>query len=310
MRRLLALAAVVLPTAIILWRTVAPSAETDAEIPSRAGAALLIAAANPEPVEVALEAGRVFQVPGSRPNWLPGGHRVAFRVPAAAIVTLDLAEGRMGGQRLGFELWSGTLDPVRPDTEADRAACRIGGPASPCPGSGLRPADGGRVGARLRAGEYALRVVVTNIVSVLDDRERILRGQSGINPPPQQGVRVAPCDVREDPELGMLVARAPPGVRHYDACGFRTGGAITKGRSYRPANFMKLAPNGTPKFVVQCGVYVTAADDAPPSTCEMQGFFGAWPLYVTVLSNRAAEWDATFESVRGYLARHTVLRTD
>ena len=73
---------------------------------------------------------------------------------------------------------------------------------------------------------------------------------------------------------------------------------------------MKLAPDGTPKFVVRCNVYVAAGDDAGPSTCEMQGDFGIWPLFVSVLSDRASEWDATFERVRGYLARHTVSRTD
>lgn len=116
--------------------------------------------------------------------------------------------------------------------------------------------------------------------------------------------------MREDTALGMLIARAREGVGPRDACGFGAGGAITKGRSYRPANFMRLAPEGTSRFIVKCRVYVTAADDAPPSTCEMQSFFGAWPLYVSVLSDRAPEWDATFERVRDYLARHTTSRTD
>ena len=30
---------------------------------------------------------------------------------------IDLDEGRMGSQRLGLELWSESLDPVRPDGE-------------------------------------------------------------------------------------------------------------------------------------------------------------------------------------------------
>lgn len=223
---------------------------------------------------------------------------------------LDLAAGRMGGQGIGLWLWSETLDPVRPDEAADLAACRIGGPAAPCPGSGLRPADGGRVGARLRAGEYALRVEVTNIVGVPARSEQAMRRQSGIHPVPRPDARIEPCDVREDPALGMLVARAPEGVRPRDACGFSGGGAITRGRVYRPANFMKLASDGTPKFAVLCGVYVTVADDAPPSTCQMQADFGIWPLFVSVLSDRAREWDATFERVRDYLARHTTSRTD
>ena len=115
--------------------------------------------------------------------------------------------------------------------------------------------------------------------------------------------------MREDTALAMLVARAPQGVRPRDACGFSGGGAITNGRSYRPVNSMKLAPDGTPKFVVRCSVYVAASDDAGPSTCQMQGYFGAWPLFVSVLSDRAPEWDATFERVRDYLTRHTISRT-
>jgi len=81
----------------------------------------------------------VLQIPGSRPSWLPGDHRIVFRVPAAAVATLDLAEGRMGAQRLGFRLWSGTLDPVRPDTEADRTACRPGGRRSLAPAPDCAP---------------------------------------------------------------------------------------------------------------------------------------------------------------------------
>ena len=48
----------------------------------------------------------------------------------------------------------------------------------------------------------------------------------------------------------------------------------------------------------------------PPALCELQGHFGVWPLFLWVRSDRAPEWDATFERVRDYLARHTVSRTD
>lgn len=270
----------------------------------------LIVAASMELADVVMEAGRVFQPPDSNPNWLPGDHRVVFRVPAAAVSMLDLDEGRMGGQRIGFSLWSETLDPVRPDELTDRAACRADGPASPCPGSGIRPADGGRVGARLRGGEYAMQVQMTSIVRTPADRERVLRSLSGLNPFPQRGVRHDPCDVREDVELAMLVGRPPEGVPYRNACGFLGGGAITNGRTYRPAHFMKLAPDGTPKFIVMCSVYVPAGDDGGPAPCKMQGYFGKWPLFISVLSTRASDWDATFDRVTEYLSRHTVSRTD
>lgn len=304
MKRLLALGAVALPAAIILWRIAAPSAETAAEMPSPAARALLDAASM-EPVDLALEAGHVFQVPGSVPNWLPGDHRIAFRVPAAAVSLVDLAEGRMGSQRLGFELWSETLDPFRADLVPDRTGCRPS-ELSPCASAGP---DGGRVGARYRAGEYPLAVTVTNIVGVPGRRERILRSDAGVEPISSLE-RGRPCDVREDPELNMLVARTPEGVSSRQACNFGTGGAVTKGRHYRSRSFLKLAPDGAPEFAVRCGVYVTAQDDAPPELCEMRAYFGVWPLFLRVRSDRAAEWDATFERVRAYLDQHTVARTD
>ena len=146
---------------------------------------------------------------------------------------------------------------------------------------------------------------MTNNAGVPGRRERVLRSEAGVAPV-SPAERMDPCDVREDPDLGMLVARAPEGVRHSDACGFLSNGGITRGRAYRPANFMKLAPDGTPKFVVRCSVYLTAADDASPSICRMRGYLGIWPLFLWVRSDRASEWDATFERVRDYLARHEI----
>jgi hypothetical protein len=73
---------------------------------------------------------------------------------------------------------------------------------------------------------------------------------------------------------------------------------------------MRLAPDSSPKFIVKCSAYVAAGEDAPPRPCEMLGYYGAWPLFLWVMSDRAAKWDATFERVREYLARHTVSRID
>jgi hypothetical protein len=51
-------------------------------------------------------------------------------IPAATVDLMDLAQGRMGPQRLGLERWSGTFDPVRLYRAADRAACRPAEPLS------------------------------------------------------------------------------------------------------------------------------------------------------------------------------------
>jgi hypothetical protein len=266
----------------------------------------LLDAASPEPVEVTLQAGRVFQGPGEQPNWLPGDHRIAFRIPAAAVDLMDLARGRMGPQRLGLELWSETLDPVRPDRAADRATCR---PAESPPCAGLGPGSG-RIGARVRADEYALRVEVTNAVGTEEHRRRVLRSRAGVAPAGPHHQR-RPCDVREGPAFGMLVARAPEGMATLSACEFFSSGAVLRGGTFvAPASFLKLEPDGTPKFSVRCSVYVTAEHAAPPRLCELQGYLGIWPLFLWVRSDRAAEWDATFERVRAFLARHTVSRTD
>lgn len=39
-------------------------------------------------------------------------------------------------------------------------------------------------------------------------------------------------------------------------------------------------------------------------------YFGIWPLFLWVPSNRAAEWNDTFLRVRDHLARAVVTRSD
>lgn len=268
----------------------------------------LVTAASLEPVELALEAGRLFQPANVQPNILLVDHRIAFRVPAASIHMIDLAEGRMGSQRLGLELWSESLDPVGPDRLADRAVCRQG-EDPPC--AGLAP-GGGRIGARVRGGEYGLRIEVTSILRPEAERHRVLRSRAGMAPSTPWW-RADPCDIREDAVLGMLVARAPEGggsTMNY--CGFNSSGAVLRGGIFvPPVSFLKLEPDGTPRFNVRCRVYVTAEHGQPQGdSCELVGYLGIWPLILWVRSDRAAEWEATFERVRDYLSRHVIARTD
>ena len=268
----------------------------------------LVTVASLEPVELALEAGRLIQPANVQPSLLPVDHRIAFRVSAASIHMIDLAEGRMGPQRLGLELWSASLDPVGPDRLADRAVCRQG-EDPPC--AGLAP-GGGRIGVRVRDGEYGLRVEVTNILRPAAERHRVLRSRAGMAPSTPWW-RAPPCDVREDAALKMLVARAPEDAgSKFSACGFLSTGAVLRGGIFvPPVSFLKLEPDGTPRFSVRCPIYVTVEHGQPQGdSCELQGYLGIWPLFLWVRSDRAAEWEATFERVRNYLSLHVIARTD
>jgi|GEM_PF-2600601 len=227
---------------------------------------------------------------------------IVFRFPAAAFSLIDLADGTAGSNRLGWTFWSRTLDAVRPDTEADRVACEP---------TNRNCLAHGRVSARRSSGEYVLRIEVTSVISTEENRQRILWSQSGMRDGMQTPVH-GPCAYRYDSALDLLATEEPHQASAARACrlsGF-VGRGTADGRLYRPANFLKLEPDGTARFVVRCEAYMHDAPDAIGSYCELQGYLGVWPLFVWVLSDRAAEWDETFLRVRDHLARHVVTRSD
>lgn len=278
------------------------------EATSRAGRALLDAASM-EPVEVTL-AARTLALTSEDTNGpvppAPAHNSVTFRVPAAYLAGIDRDRHGPGASMLVFRLWSRSLDPVRPDEVADAAAC---GPGELQPCAALGP-SGGRVAARRRGGEHPLRITLTDGASSEAHRRYNIRLRVGLARGAGSGI-LEPCDIREDPALGMLVGRAPEGVNPFGACRFGTTVAVHRdGRRFPPASFMKSGPDGEPKFGVRCREFVAAGDGAPPGGCELVGFFGVWPLFFSVPSDRAAEWDETFERVRAFLARHAVARTD
>jgi len=230
---------------------------------------------------------------------------IVFRLPAHAFNVLDLEDGERTNQRLGVKLWSRSLDPVRPDIEADLAAC----PPRDSRCRAFGP-PGGRVAARRAAGEYVLRVEVTSVLRNAEERRRVLWSRSGMASLTAE--LHGRCAFRHDPALDMLVTEEPAEVRAARACwlsGFNDT-YLPDGRRFRPANFLKLEPDGAPRFVVRCAAYIANAPDVRPVFCEMQGYLGVWPLFVWVLSDRAAEWDETFLRVRDHLARHVVTRSD
>ncbi|MBR0656622.1 hypothetical protein [Plastoroseomonas arctica] len=278
-----------------------PSAEAAAH---RAGtldryARALIERASDEPVTLGIRAVRRWVGSGTS---IAADERIVFRLRAAAISLIDLNDLRATNQRIGWTFWSRSLDPVRSDTEVDRAAC------APTNGACLAQ---GRVFARRQGCEYELRVELTGVIGTAENRQRVLWAQSGM----REGGHTrlyGPCAHRHDAALDMLSTDEPLDSRAAQACqlsGF-VGVVGPDGRRHRPANFLKLEPDGTPRFVVRCQAYVRDAPDGRGRTCELQGYFGIWPLFMWVPSNRAAEWNETFLRVRDHLARHVVSRSD
>jgi hypothetical protein len=265
----------------------------------------LLAAGSPALVQVTMETNRVFPVPGSGDAMISREtRRIDFHVPAVYVRLADTREGRSGPQRLAFGLWSRTLDPVRADEMADMAEFCPQRLVSMCPGLAS-----GRVAARIRDGETMLWVELTNVLGSAERRREVLRRQAG------HDVRVVlngPCEVREDPILGMLVGRPPEGLRGR-ACGL---GAVDppqwdrSGREPRQATFLKRDASGEPRFVVICYDWVEDSTQRATGNCQLQGHFGDWPLFLWVPNNRATEWEAIHERVQGFLARHAVSRTD
>lgn len=271
----------------------------------------LLDAASMDPMEVAIAARVIALTSEERGSVLPApaDNRITLRVPAAYLAGVKFHNegpynrGAPGASELTFLFWSRSLDPVRPDEIADLAACRPG-ELWPCAAHGP---DGGRMAARWRGGEYPLRVQMSNRASSEGHQRYRIRYRAGL----AQGVgptRADPCDFGEDAALGMLVGRGPEGV--YAACNLASSGAVIQGRRFGRATFLKRDADGASKFGVRCQVFTGLEDGVGPSPCEMLGFFGVWPLLLSVQSDRAAEWDAAFEGVRAFLERHTTSRTD
>jgi hypothetical protein len=236
----------------------------------------------------------------------PADQHISFRTPAAAIGMVDLAGGPDTLQRLRWTVFSRTLDPVRPERNADLVACPQGdlrclGPET----------ENSRIAARRADGEYVLDITVTNVVRSAADRQRVLWGLSGMGGRHLAGVS-GRCAFRYDDALGMLATDEPADPAAARACylsGF-VGQTSADGRVFRPANFLQLESDGTARFVVKCMAYVPASAGLGSRPCSLQGYIGVWPLLMTVPSDRANEWNETFLRVQDHLSRHVVSRSD
>lgn len=264
----------------------------------------LIAEGSPVLVQVTMEADRLFHAPGSNPPWhRVETRRIDFHVPAVSVRLADTREGRSGPQRLGFGVWSRSFDPVRADEMADIAEFCPTGTVLSCPGLA-----NGRQATRIQNGEVPLWVEVTNIVGTDQRRAAVLRHRAGHD---RSGFLDGPCEVRDDPVLGMLVGRPPEGAR-VRACGgiapspFPPPPWDRSGRQPRLANFLKLDPGGTPRFVVICLDWVEDSAERSTGNCRVEGYLREWPLFFSVPNNRADAWEAMYDSVQSFLERHLV----
>jgi hypothetical protein len=256
-----------------------------------------------EPVVLGIRASRRFL---GNDRTEPVDEHIAFRLPAAAFTLFDLDRGGQTNQRIGWEVFSRTLDPVRLDRQADLADC----PPEDARCRAVGPPNS-RLAARRASGEYILRIEVTGVLRTGEERQRVLWGISGMREHLRNPVH-GPCAFQHDPGIDMLVTDEPTSLESARACGILGYGSLRTrdGQILRAAQFLKLEPDGSARFVVRCMAYVTAAPDLPAPFCELQGYLGQWPLFMWVPSNRAAEWNETFLRVRDHLAHHVVSRSD
>lgn len=273
----------------------------------------LLVAASPQPVEITLGSAilNVVDETSVGPSFIAADNRLVLRVPAPFVTRVLFSrenpriQTAPGASALTLSFWSQTFDPVVPDRMADNAACR---PPSrrPCAPLGT---DGGRVAGRHAAGEYQLNVVLHTAAGAPGNRRYNMLYMAGLA---TRGMRLPPCEFREDPVLGMLVGRTPEGQRIFDACNVSSSGMLETrtGRFFDRATFLMREVGGTPKFGVRCRVFTGPEDGVGPSDCELVGYFGIWPMEMVLLSNRVGEWNATFDRVREFLAQHVVSRSD
>jgi hypothetical protein len=253
----------------------------------------LVASESMEPVTLTLAAARMFQVPDASPTALPVKQSISIRIPAAFVNLVDLREGAEGSQRIGFELWSGTLEPVAPDVIADRRRCTVGTPCTEDPA--------GPAARRRRAGEWPVQVQVTNGIGTEAQRAYVLRELSGVS-------ARRPCKVAEDAALGMVVVETPPELRPGDACNFTGNPGIRNrdGRSFPPKNFVKRKPDGATDFVARCDSFASEEDERAEIRCRLHGYFGIWPMTILLWGLRPTEWSGIHDRIQEFLARHVV----
>lgn len=254
----------------------------------------LVSSDSMQPVTLTLESDRFADAPHQRIK-APTTQRISFRIPAAYVTVIDLQEGRSGSQRIAFEVWSRTFDPIALDRIADSKKCRVG---VPC-----HPESGDRVARRRQAGETSVYIQLSNSAGTEARRSRALANVDSI-----KGSK--PCKVADDAELGMTVAEAPGGVRPGDACDFIGNPAIRTrdGKSFPPRSFIKRRSDGT-GYLVRCQNFTSEPEEQAEIRCRLYLYFGAWPVSVPFFGIAPKDWDDLFERVQNFLTQYAGERT-
>lgn len=296
-----------LPAALLACAV--PLAEAAAvESKSEAGLAL-IRTASPEPVDVVISATNLEHGTESiGPLATATDKRIVFRLPAAYVGEPHAYPMPEVQGWLTLRVWSRTFDPVAPDEVADLFSCPDGHFA-PCRAP---DPEGGRVAARRRAGESPVLIWVTDKVGTEAHRRHTLAYAAGLAGwEGRRGKGRDPCEAHWDETLGMIVSRPPERVPPGFACNLAPYPLSLDGRALTPATFLKVEPDGTPRFAASCPDYAPPADPRSRySRCRLLGSFGPWPLVMYVPSGDAAAWQPLLDRLRDFLAQHTVSRTE
>jgi hypothetical protein len=257
----------------------------------------LVTSDSMQPITLTLESDHLAQDAGPGPR-VPTNQRISFKIPAAYLNVIDLKEGRSGSQRIGFEVWSRTFDPVALDVIADHRKCRVGVPCY------AEPTD--RSVQRKRDGESRLQIQIGNAIGTEARRIYILNNLDGLQ------TKKKPCKITEDAELGMLVAETPDGLRPNDACNFigNPGIRTRDGKSFPPKNFLKRKPDGTPEFVVHCHNFSSEKEEQAEINCKLYAYFGIWPLSIQFWGIEPKEWSDIYERVQKFLTMYVIERTN
>jgi hypothetical protein len=237
-------------------------------------------------------------LPGQSGRPRPVDERIAFTFPASYWSVIDLKDAPSGSQRLGIEVWSRSLDPLAPDRIRARELCGN----APCPPE-IDPFL-----PRRDAGEFAVRVEVTSVIGTEAHTQRVLGARSGLNLGELYAGR--PCAIGCDEAHDLITVSVPEGVPPYKARNFSGHGSRSReGVVSQPRHFAKANPDGSLRYVVRCTGY-TDDPRGRGGSCQLQGYFGIWPLFMWVDADRIEEWDAVYTRVSDLLARHVAHRTD
>lgn len=229
-------------------------------------------------------------------RWNVIDQRITFTLPAAYVTVIDLKEGPELPQRLEFELWSRSFDPVMPDRLQARRECR---------------SDHCRTGAffkRREGGEDDIRVEVNSDIGTPAQKAFALDLMAGL-------VRTGsntklPCVIGYDKALDLVTIDRPSDFPpNGQACNFSGGAVQTRDGVWRvPRHFAKRNLDGSLRYIVRCNGF--SNENRFRTLCTMHGYFGIWRLNIWVPPNRIAEWNDLYNRVTEFLNQHVVSRTD